>query len=205
MIYYIGKQEKEVHVMTVDTNVLVPMTDANQNFSKVVRLVDETGLAVIMKNNKRIIFGLVLAMGLVLGGFRQAAAQEKEEPKTFEAFYVEGMKTHEGVFPVYEQDKKVYLEIPARLLEREIFFSSRMLKGTDGNLQYGPSIGVAFFRMDAEGRLSLNSSVAVETSTDTTSAVYRVLEETRLPSVGELYPVVAYGRDGKSPIIEITS
>ena len=38
--------------MTVDTNVLVPMTDANQNFSKVVRLVDETGLAVIMKNNK---------------------------------------------------------------------------------------------------------------------------------------------------------
>lgn len=159
----------------------------------------------IMKNNKGIIFGLVFAMGLVLGGFRQAAAQEKEEPKTFEAFYVKGMKTHEGVFPVYEQDKKVYLEIPARLLEREIFFSSRMLKGTDGNLQYGPSIGVAFFRMDAEGRLSLNSSVAVETSTDTTSAVYWVLEETRLPSVGELYPVVAYGRDGKSPIIEITS
>ena len=38
--------------MTVDTNVLVPMMDANQNFSKVVRLVDETGLAVIMKNNK---------------------------------------------------------------------------------------------------------------------------------------------------------
>ena len=38
--------------MTIDTNVLVPMTDANQNFSKVVRLVDETGLAVIMKNNK---------------------------------------------------------------------------------------------------------------------------------------------------------
>lgn len=38
--------------MTIDTNVLVPMTDANQNFSKVVRLVDEAGLAVIMKNNK---------------------------------------------------------------------------------------------------------------------------------------------------------
>lgn len=38
--------------MTVDTNVLVPMTDANQNFSKVVHLVDEAGLAVIMKNNK---------------------------------------------------------------------------------------------------------------------------------------------------------
>jgi antitoxin Phd len=28
------------------------MTEANQNFSKVVRLVDESGVAVILKNNK---------------------------------------------------------------------------------------------------------------------------------------------------------
>lgn len=39
-------------MMIVNTNVLVPMTDANQNFSKVVRMVDENGLAVILKNNK---------------------------------------------------------------------------------------------------------------------------------------------------------
>ena len=38
--------------MNIDTRVLVPMTEANQNFSKVVRLVDESGVAVIMKNNK---------------------------------------------------------------------------------------------------------------------------------------------------------
>ena len=38
--------------MLVNTNILVPMTDANQNFSKVVRMVDEDGMAVILKNNK---------------------------------------------------------------------------------------------------------------------------------------------------------
>lgn len=38
--------------MTVDTNTLVPMTEANQNFSRVAQLVDESGLAVILKNNK---------------------------------------------------------------------------------------------------------------------------------------------------------
>lgn len=38
--------------MTVNTNTLVPMTEANQNFSKVARLVDEAGLAVILKNNR---------------------------------------------------------------------------------------------------------------------------------------------------------
>ena len=38
--------------MTVDTNNLISMTEANQNFSKVVRTVEESGLAVILKNNK---------------------------------------------------------------------------------------------------------------------------------------------------------
>lgn len=38
--------------MTVETSTLIPMTEANQNFSKVTRLVDEEGLAVILKNNK---------------------------------------------------------------------------------------------------------------------------------------------------------
>jgi antitoxin Phd len=38
--------------MNIDTRFLVPMTEANQNFSKVVRLVDESGMAVILKNNK---------------------------------------------------------------------------------------------------------------------------------------------------------
>lgn len=38
--------------MKIDTNTLIAMTDANQNFSKVTRLVDEQGAAVILKNNK---------------------------------------------------------------------------------------------------------------------------------------------------------
>lgn len=37
--------------MNVNTNNLVSITEANQNFSKVVRLVDENGAVVILKNN----------------------------------------------------------------------------------------------------------------------------------------------------------
>ena len=35
----------------ISTNALVTMTEANQNFSRVARLVDENGAAVILKNN----------------------------------------------------------------------------------------------------------------------------------------------------------
>ncbi|WP_294336852.1 type II toxin-antitoxin system Phd/YefM family antitoxin [uncultured Clostridium sp.] len=37
--------------MTIDTNTMISITEANQNFSKVTRVVDEHGTAVILKNN----------------------------------------------------------------------------------------------------------------------------------------------------------
>ena len=38
--------------MNIDINNLVSISEANQNFSKVARMVDENGAAVILKNNK---------------------------------------------------------------------------------------------------------------------------------------------------------
>lgn len=38
--------------MKIDTKTMVSITEANQNFSKVARLVDEHGSALILKNNK---------------------------------------------------------------------------------------------------------------------------------------------------------
>ena len=37
--------------MTIDTNTMISITEANQNFSKVTKLVDERGTAIILKNN----------------------------------------------------------------------------------------------------------------------------------------------------------
>ena len=38
--------------MLINTDYIVSMTEANQNFSKVAKLVDQNGSAIIMKNNK---------------------------------------------------------------------------------------------------------------------------------------------------------
>lgn len=37
--------------MNIDTNTMVSISEANQNFSKVARMVDQYGSAVILKNN----------------------------------------------------------------------------------------------------------------------------------------------------------
>ena len=51
-ILYLAFAINEVIIMFVPTDALVSITEANENFSKVTRLVDEAGLAVISKDNK---------------------------------------------------------------------------------------------------------------------------------------------------------
>lgn len=38
--------------MTIDTNAIVSVTEANKNFSRVTRIADKNGQAVIFKNNR---------------------------------------------------------------------------------------------------------------------------------------------------------
>lgn len=38
--------------MQINTNNLVSITEANRNFSRIAKLVDENGVAVVLKNNK---------------------------------------------------------------------------------------------------------------------------------------------------------
>ncbi len=38
--------------MMINTNNMISITEANQNFSKVTRMVDEKGSVLILKNNK---------------------------------------------------------------------------------------------------------------------------------------------------------
>ena len=38
--------------MKIDTNIIISVTEANQNFSRVTRIAEKSGQAVIFKNNR---------------------------------------------------------------------------------------------------------------------------------------------------------
>ena len=61
--------------MLIDTRNIVSMTVANQNFSKVARLVDDNGSAIILKNNKP----RYLIIDFEISESMQTAAQENVE------------------------------------------------------------------------------------------------------------------------------
>ena len=81
--------------MMVNTDTLVSMTEANQNFSKVAHVVDEKGMAVILKNNKP--FYIVVDL------------KEYEEIKAIQEF--RKRKIAEMTEQLIEDNKEAFLEL----------------------------------------------------------------------------------------------
>ena len=80
--------------MNVNTDTLVPISEANQNFSKVARLVDKYGSAVILKNN---------APRYVILEFPKAKTDEIDLPTNDEVAALSDM--------FIKKNKKVYEEL----------------------------------------------------------------------------------------------
>ena len=76
--------------MMVNTEALVAMTEANQNFSKVTHIVDENGLAVILKNNKPRYIVVDFEEYEAIKGIR--AAREKKLEMTADTLIEENME-----------------------------------------------------------------------------------------------------------------
>ena len=148
---------------------------------------------------KRYLISLVMLLFSVVG-FVQG-----KEPMTFTSFFSGEAKRMEGALPVYQVTGKYYLEIPERLLGREMFFSGVVVRGGDMPYALTEGMGVAVFKLEPGHRVSLSRRILGERVSDTISGMYKLMSERILEPVDALYSVVAYGRDGKSPIIEITS
>lgn len=64
--------------MTIDTNTMISITEANQNFSKVTKVVDKHGTAVILKNNvpRYLVIDFSKAENFSYGKAEKAASNE---------------------------------------------------------------------------------------------------------------------------------
>ena len=75
--------------MKVNTKNLISNTEANQNFSRVARLVDENGAAVILKNN---------GPRYLIVEFEQAQAEENAEDEDVMAISKRLIKQNQAAY-----------------------------------------------------------------------------------------------------------
>ena len=148
-------------------------------------------------------WGIILGLCVLLLPFHMEGQEKK--PMAYTAFFKDNVKKTDGMLPVYQTGDKYYLEIPAGLLGREMFFYGVITRGGEQVQALTSALGVARFSRERGNRVALSKGVLGERASDTTSAMYRIMKERTLEPVDMLYNVVAFGCDGKSPIIEITS
>lgn len=129
------------------------------------------------------------------------AGGKNKAPMTYEAFFKKDMKRVEGVFPIYRSDKKCYMEIPARLLGKDLMASGIITKGP-WNGQASAITDLLVFTLGENHQLDVKKQICTDRAEgDMANAV----EASSLKPILYSYPIAAYGKDKQGYIIDITA
>ena len=127
-----------------------------------------------------------------------------EQPLAFEKFFHGKMEKISGVLPVYRDSAKVYIEIPERLLGRELEIRAQVNKGFDMVARPLESMGVVYLQKVEDHSIYIQRRLFSERVADKNNELYKALCKSNKQPVDIIYPVVAYSADEKGYIIDVT-
>lgn len=127
------------------------------------------------------------------------------DPIKYEEFSSkEGMEIKSGLFTVYTLNNQYYIEIPTVSLDKEILVTTQVVKGFSSFIS-GAS-GVYKFTKGLNNTVNLTKNRITDVSADSTDfCMTNAIRKSGLIPVDFVYNITAFGKDGKSPIIEITN
>jgi len=132
-----------------------------------------------------------------------AMAVPADEPLTFEKFFKPSMKVTPGVFPVYQDGTKFFLEISDNVLNSDILVIGDIARGLANNL--AQSSGIIRFSLGTGNLLNVTKQIYKEAaSPDFNQGIEGLVQKSNLMPVSYVITVVANGKEKKSYIIDIT-
>ncbi|WP_294545252.1 DUF5117 domain-containing protein [uncultured Bacteroides sp.] len=129
--------------------------------------------------------------------------QAQNSVKTFDEFFVAGMKKIDGVFPVYVGEKDIYLEIPDKYIGREIEVRGQIDRGFDLLNRPVNGLGVVRVMSPDKATICFQKPFYTERILDEKSVYQKSFSLSNIQPAGESYPVVAYSKE-QGAIIRIT-
>lgn len=130
----------------------------------------------------------------------KSPAAPVKTPKTFEAFCDKNTTTTSGTFNIYRKAQNTYLEIGEQMLGKEMLASGVIVKG--------PWMGTASAITDlitfSKGHGHTIDIRKVKCGEKAEGELAKAVENSGLQTVMHSYPVVAYAKDRKGYIIDIT-
>lgn len=127
-----------------------------------------------------------------------------KQPLAFEDFFHGKIQKISGIFPVYRDSAKVYMEIPEHLLGRELEIRAQVNKGFDMVARPLESMGVVYLQKVDGHSIYVQRRLFSERVANKNNELYEALCKSNKQPVDIVYPVVAYSAGGKGYIIDVT-
>jgi len=133
-------------------------------------------------------------------------------PKPYNKVITAEAKTRRGMFLTHQVDDKLYFEIPAKELDKDMLLVGRYARAAaaDPNLpggQFGAYGGDEFaeetLRWDREGNKVILRSPSFAITADSSLSVYRAVQAANYPPIVAVFNVEAYGPDS-SAVVDVT-
>ena len=141
----------------------------------------------------------------------RGGATAEPKPKPYRRVITSEAKTVRGLFAVHRIGSKLYFEIPARELDKDMLLVGRYARAaaadpspTGGFGEYGgDEFGERTLRWDREGDRIILRSPSFSITADTSLSVYRAVQASNYAPIVAVFNVEAYGPDSAA-VIDVT-
>ncbi|MBI1341507.1 MAG: DUF5117 domain-containing protein [Terrimonas sp.] len=140
-------------------------------------------------------------------------AKPSAGPKPYQEVITKKAISDDGLFTVHKVEDKYYFEIPNSLLGKDILVVNRISKAAadmriGGFFGYaGDQIGqnVISFERGPEDKVFLRELSFAEYASDSTSPMFRAVNNSNLQPIAAAFDIKAFGKDSSSLVIDVTS
>ncbi len=150
-----------------------------------------------------------LALMTVAAMAQDTAAVKKVEttskPKSYSDVITAKAISKQGLFAVHRVDEKYYFEIPDSLLQRDVLFTTRLVKVPTGSPRFGGELVnsiIVSFEKAGEDKLYMRVVTNVAT-VDPTNAIAKAVKNSTIDPIVMVFDIKAKGKN-KTSVIDVT-
>ncbi|GAB4383004.1 MAG: zinc-dependent metalloprotease [Phycisphaerales bacterium] len=138
------------------------------------------------------------------GGAGNSEATNKNGPKPYDEVIKENAVTSKGLVVTHLQDGKLYYELPAEALNRDLLWVTQISETGVGHSYAGMPVAdlVVRWEMQGEDKVLLRE-VQYRVRADTDDSVRLAVEASTVMPIIEVFDVACWGKD-KRPVIDVT-
>jgi Met-zincin/Domain of unknown function (DUF5117)/Domain of unknown function (DUF5118) len=124
--------------------------------------------------------------------------------KPYDDVITKEAKTSTGLFVVHRIDDKVFFEIPAEELGKEMLWVTQLEQTQAGHSFGGQPVGDRVVRWELRGNDVLLRDVKYEIRAAVNDPITNAVQATSLEAIIAVFPINAFGKD-KRPVIDVTT